>query len=92
MTGDQIDAHVKNAMMNQQANLLKLTAENALELIQEQDKGSSTEILDKIDEEIDKSREHDRHNWQNPTNEKGYKKRRTGRKKQKKGKERHSAM
>ena len=72
MSGEQIEAHVRNAMMNQQAELLKLAAENALKLVQEQNKSSSTEALRAIDEELDKSRKDDSHNWKNPINKSNF--------------------
>ena len=72
MSGEQIEAHVRNAMMGQQAELLEIGAENALKLVQEQHKRNSTALMETIDEEFDKSREHDNHNWQNPINKSNF--------------------
>ena len=72
MTEEQIKEHVKEAMQVQQADLLKLVAENAYKFVRDQHNKSSTELLDKIDEEIDKSKKYDSHEWQNQINKSNF--------------------
>ena len=59
-------------MITQQEQLLKLAAENALKLVREENKKTSHTMLDKIDKEVEKSKSHDHHTWNNTINKSNF--------------------
>ena len=67
-TVEEIKKAVSDTMKLQQVQLLTLAANNAQKLIADQAKKSATGILDSIDGEITKAREHDGHEWKNKIN------------------------
>ena len=54
---------VKTAMQQQQSSLLELAASNALKLTREEAQRSRHDLLEKIDDSITKSAEHEGHVW-----------------------------
>ena len=54
---------VKTAMQQQQSSLLELAASNALKLAREEVQRSRHDLLEKIDDSITKSAEHEGHVW-----------------------------
>ena len=54
---------VKTAMQQQQSSLLELAASNALKLTREEAQRSRHDLLEKIDDSITKSEEHEGHVW-----------------------------
>ena len=58
--------------MAQQADVLKLAADNALQLARDVGKKTSTDLFNKIDDSIEKAKEHDDHVWHNPINKSNF--------------------
>ena len=72
MTPEQVQQTVKEVMMEQQSELLKLAAANALSLVKEEAKKTSSSLLDQVDKEIDKAKTHDSHIWKSDINKSNY--------------------
>ena len=68
LTAEAVQTIVRQTMMVQQSEFLKLSEENALKTLREEHKKNQRTLLDTINFEVEAAREYDTHEWKTPVN------------------------
>ena len=68
LTAEQVEARVRETMMAQQAQLLKIEGRNAIKLLQDEQKRAQLSLVNTINLEMETVQEHNAHEWKNAIN------------------------